>query len=252
MAYYKHCLQTNNAMYYQYQEQQFCDCTFLLEGDESIKAHKSIVAMRSQFIRRALEPFPNRKLDSVNLRFASKRIMEHILNYMYLGTIEIIQQDAPQFIEVANTLEIYGKLVPPTLPNHFKFSYEPVIPTAISGTDVAEKMEQQQQQQQEQQHTPYLSPDAIEELIKNLNLPQTSVGKSFSEYISLRLGQNLNTARKDQSKREFLNSNPTMDVKLVPGGEPTKVSVTKRRGISKHNFVKCRDGEFLSYTVAQK
>ena len=80
----------------------FTDVTLACNDDKHVDAHRIILSSQSLFFRRILKVNDRRDI-LIYLPNISSNELESILEFLYLGQIEIVQQDLEKFI-------IFGKL----------------------------------------------------------------------------------------------------------------------------------------------
>ena len=88
-------------------DQDFTDVTLVCDEDKQIKAHKVILSSSSLLLRRILLNNPHQH-PLIYLKGIEDRILQSILQFMYLGQIEIAHEDLQQFIDTAKDLEVNG------------------------------------------------------------------------------------------------------------------------------------------------
>ena len=95
-------------------QSQFFDCTLATDDDtdylDNLRAHKVILSACSEFFRNILTKesiyaHPNPLL---YLRGISAKDLMHVLDFMYLGEVNVAKEELDKFLEVADTLKIKG------------------------------------------------------------------------------------------------------------------------------------------------
>ena len=93
---------------------QFFDCTLATDDDieylDKLRAHKVILSACSEFFRdiltrESLYAHPNPLL---YLKGISAKDLMHVLDFMYLGEVNVAKEELDKFLEVADTLKIKG------------------------------------------------------------------------------------------------------------------------------------------------
>lgn len=84
-----------------------CDVTLVCDDGE-IQAHRVILSACSQFFSDVVRKTHKHNHPMLYIRGASTRILNNILDYMYLGTANILEQDLPDLLSLASDLKIYG------------------------------------------------------------------------------------------------------------------------------------------------
>ena len=89
------------------EDNDFTDVTLVCDEDKQIKAHKVLLSSSSLLLRRILLNNPHQH-PLIYLKGIEDRILQSILQFMYLGQIEIAHEDLQQFIDTAKDLEVNG------------------------------------------------------------------------------------------------------------------------------------------------
>jgi hypothetical protein len=90
-----------------YSDQEFTDVTLVCDEDKQVKAHKVILSSSSKLFRRILLRNPHQH-PLIYLKGIGYEKLQFILQFMYLGQIEISHDYLELFIETAKELEING------------------------------------------------------------------------------------------------------------------------------------------------
>ena len=90
-----------------YSDQEFADVTLVCDGDKQVKAHKVILSSSSKLFRRILLRNPHQH-PLIYLKGIGYENLQFILQFMYLGQLEISHDYLQLFIETAKELEING------------------------------------------------------------------------------------------------------------------------------------------------
>ena len=89
-----------------YKTEKFSDVTLVSEDLREIKAHRIVITSSSSALRRILY-----KVDSPNpvlyLRGIKHKHLEAVLEFLYLGSVTVTQQDVPGLLAVARELKIH-------------------------------------------------------------------------------------------------------------------------------------------------
>ena len=88
-------------------EEDFFDVTLVTEDEVQISAHKLVLASSSSFFKSVLRKSSHSHpliylsgVNSVNLEF--------VMNYIYLGEVQIYQEQIDSFLDVAQKLKVSG------------------------------------------------------------------------------------------------------------------------------------------------
>jgi hypothetical protein len=87
-----------------YSDQEFTDVTLVCEEDKQVKAHKVILSSTSKLFRRILLRNPHQH----PLIYLKGVDIQLILQFIYLGQVEVAQDYLKIFIEAAKELEVNG------------------------------------------------------------------------------------------------------------------------------------------------
>ena len=86
-------------------EELFCDVTLVTDDEKQISAHKLILAASSQYFKNLFTSNPN---SSNNLNGVHSKYLNHVLNYIYKGEVEVLQDDLDTFMNIAHQLKVNG------------------------------------------------------------------------------------------------------------------------------------------------
>merc|ERR1712129_253844 len=98
---------TGSAFNVLYSDHEFTDVTIVCDEDKQVEAHKVILSSSSKFFRRILLRNPHQH-PLIYLKGVAYENLEYILQFIYLGQIELSTDNLPLFIETAKELEING------------------------------------------------------------------------------------------------------------------------------------------------
>jgi len=98
---------TGSAFEILYSDQYFTDVTLVCDEDKQLNAHKFILSSCSILFRRILMKNPHQH-PLIYLNGIDFKNLQAILQFIYLGQIEIAHDTLKQFIETARELEING------------------------------------------------------------------------------------------------------------------------------------------------
>ena len=98
---------TGSAFHVLHSDQDFTDVTLVCDEDKQIKAHKVIISSSSVLFRRILLKNPHTH-PLIYLKGVDYEHLRSILHFIYLGQIELAQEDLEQFIATAKELEVNG------------------------------------------------------------------------------------------------------------------------------------------------
>ena len=90
-----------------FSDQDFTDVTLVCNEDKQMKAHKVILSSSSLLLRRILLKNPHQN-PLIYLKGVDYQNLQSIIQFMYLGQIEIAHEDLQQFIDTAKELEVNG------------------------------------------------------------------------------------------------------------------------------------------------
>ena len=88
-------------------DQEFTDVTLVCDEDKQMKAHKVILSSSSKLFRRILLRNPH-KHPLIYLKGVSYDSLQFIIQFIYLGQIDLPSEHLPSFIETARELEVNG------------------------------------------------------------------------------------------------------------------------------------------------
>ena len=100
--------ESNAKIYWQdlQAENDFCDVTLACE-DKQIKTHKLIISSCSPVLGNILKlnqtPHP-----VIYLRKVKYKDLQNLLNFMYQGEVNVAEEDLPNFLEIAEDLNVRG------------------------------------------------------------------------------------------------------------------------------------------------
>merc|ERR1712142_433691 len=101
----EHQICASNTFKKLYDDTHFLDVTLILDDEKEIKAHKNILCPVSPFfnkiLTRNLHPNPLLYLKSIQ-----SGILKSILNFVYIGSVEIPECDVTEFFNTAKDLQI--------------------------------------------------------------------------------------------------------------------------------------------------
>ena len=95
----------SNSLMEMYEKKTFSDVTLVTEDQAVFKSHKFILKTHSDVFK---DIFQNENIDSktVFLRGVKKTVLDKILKFCYLGSVEIEQENIMNFFDVATDLKI--------------------------------------------------------------------------------------------------------------------------------------------------
>ena len=90
-----------------YSDQEFTDVTLVVDEYKQIQAHKVILSSSSKLFRRILikNPHPH---PLVYLKDVSYEILQYILQFLYIGQVDISTEYVPLFMKTARDLGVNG------------------------------------------------------------------------------------------------------------------------------------------------
>ena len=86
---------------------EFVDVTLASHDDEQIQAHKVILCSASPFFKRIISKNKHQH-PLLFLRNVQMKTLKSLINFIYLGHVEVEQEDLNEFLEVAKDFEIKG------------------------------------------------------------------------------------------------------------------------------------------------
>ena len=86
-------------------EQYFHDITLLSDDGEAVSAHKVVLAASSEFFKIILRKADHSK-PMIYLNGVGFKELNHILDYIYEGEVQLYQDDLDNFLGVAQKLKI--------------------------------------------------------------------------------------------------------------------------------------------------
>ena len=90
-----------------YSNSHFTDVTLVCEDGRQLNSHKIILSSSSTFFRRILLRNPH-QYPMIYLRGIAHQYIQLIVQFIYLGQVEIPQEDLQHFLDAAKDLEING------------------------------------------------------------------------------------------------------------------------------------------------
>ena len=88
-------------------EKDFLDVT-LACGDEDIVGHKVVLAASSPFLRRIFQRHPESNHPLVYLNGVDPRLVSTLVDFMYMGEVEVERKHLPAFLKLAKDLQVRG------------------------------------------------------------------------------------------------------------------------------------------------
>jgi len=88
-------------------DNSFTDVTLACEDEQQINAHKVILSSASNFFERVFLKNPKKDL-VVYLKGISFRNLELMMNFIYLGVVELNEEELQTFLDAAKELEVKG------------------------------------------------------------------------------------------------------------------------------------------------
>ena len=89
------------------EDEDFCDVTLVSDDDKHVRANKIILAASStvfkNIIKATKNPYP-----TIFLRGFKSWYLEYLLDFMYLGEVQVPNQDLKEFLDSAEDLKING------------------------------------------------------------------------------------------------------------------------------------------------
>ena len=92
-----------------WKDQYFADVTLSTKGNKLIRAHKVILSSVSSFFKNI---FQNNQSNNIfiYLKDISHRVLERVVEFIYMGRCEIDQTDLSDFLTIGKSLEVIGLL----------------------------------------------------------------------------------------------------------------------------------------------
>ena len=88
-------------------ENEFYDVTLVSDDDEVVYAHKVVLSASSEFFKTILRKADHSK-PMIYLSGVKSKELNHILDYIYEGEVQLLQEDLKGFLDVAEKLRING------------------------------------------------------------------------------------------------------------------------------------------------
>ena len=88
-------------------EQDFYDITLLSDDGEAVSAHKVVLSASSEFFKSVIRK-ANHSKPMIYLNGVDYKVLNHILDYIYEGEVQLYQEDLNNFLDVAAKLKING------------------------------------------------------------------------------------------------------------------------------------------------
>ena len=96
-----------NTFKYLLTDNNFTDVTLACEDDKQINAHKVILSSCSTFFEKILLKNPHRN-PLIYLKGLKFTDLQDIMSFIYLGEVEVAQEDLERFIRTGKDLDIKG------------------------------------------------------------------------------------------------------------------------------------------------
>ena len=90
-----------------WKEQDFLDITLLSDYGEAVSAHKVVLSASSEFFKSVFRKADHSK-PMIYLNGVDCKVLNHILDYIYDGEVQLYQEDLDSFLNVAQKLKIKG------------------------------------------------------------------------------------------------------------------------------------------------
>ena len=91
-----------------YEEDVFKDVTLACDDDQQVRAHKFILMASSSFFRKILLRHPNNVNQIIFLRGTSYSLLKNVVDFLYVGSVQVPQTDFQKFLYLAKDLKISG------------------------------------------------------------------------------------------------------------------------------------------------
>merc|ERR1712183_1047368 len=88
-------------------EEEYLDVTLASDGDKQIKAHKIILSAFSPVFKNLLRKNPHPH-PLILLKGLSPEDLDYMMKFIYIGEVEVPQDDLQRFLEVAEDFQIKG------------------------------------------------------------------------------------------------------------------------------------------------
>ena len=88
-------------------ENDFYDVSLVSDDDEVVSAHKVVLSASSEFFKTILKKADHSK-PMIYLSGVKSKELNHILDYIYEGEVQLFQEDLSSFLDVAEKLRING------------------------------------------------------------------------------------------------------------------------------------------------
>ena len=140
-------------------EQDFFDVTLITDDEEEIAAHKLILSASSQFFKRILKK-SKQSHPMICLEGINSLELQKVLNYIYIGEVEIFKNDIQRFFQISKRLKLQGL---------FEKDYDFVeIPSSVKNEHVS-YAEPQEERETEEKQNDEKSVEALLEPVQNEN-----------------------------------------------------------------------------------
>merc|ERR1719509_603746 len=90
------------------EDQSLMDISLACEGGEVVQAHRLILSACSPWFQQVISSLPPSPRPVVAVWEAKPRVLTAILVYMYRGTVQVLQDDLPMFLKLAERLKVKG------------------------------------------------------------------------------------------------------------------------------------------------
>ena len=100
---------SSNTIKNLFQDELFSDVTLLSEDSGELKLHKVVLASSSKTFSRILSKM-NHPNPSIYLKGINFKYLKSIIQYIYTGETQVLEEDFKSFMDIAKDLEINGLL----------------------------------------------------------------------------------------------------------------------------------------------
>ena len=92
------------------QDKDYSDVTLVCDDEKSIRAHKVVLSSSSEFFRNVLKLTKDSNNPIIYLNGVNYKHLTYMLDYIYLGQIQIYEVDLEKFLAMAQNFKIEGLL----------------------------------------------------------------------------------------------------------------------------------------------
>ena len=89
-------------------QEHFCDVTLVGEDFRQVTAHKVVLSSCSEYFKRILLNNNSHSSPILCLGGLNEKDLNNILDYIYMGELQIYQEEIDRFLDIAQKLKLHG------------------------------------------------------------------------------------------------------------------------------------------------